>query len=935
MAQHTLRSGCIAVAAACALATGALPLTATPASADSPSEAVIPAALLNNPPRDVVVFAGTSGFLHQSENQSIFVWTKYAGGADIPLPGVHSSPQPGAAGAGSDIVATPSADGYQLHDMDSGTTTTITPGASQSYLGTFGSRMLTVTKAADGTVTGFHVLGTADGQQTDTPLTGWPTDAAPQAQVLAGDADSVVIRYTDTSNGTSQSRMALADLATGAVTPVNSGPLNSGTRVVLSGKYIAWYSMTAVPASGTAGTVSFMARSAPGGTVSTVQIPPAPLSSGNSSVLRSLGIVGDSLLITYAVSHSGPLTDDDTLGYPLYAMPLSGSTTVTPVLAHANMDILRQEPNGLVAVGGSSEHDWAAHLFTAGADGTPTGTAVDSDPGVPAPLDGLALGNGKLFMVRRLAASGDHVYDRTIQPGSPQPSYGPEESFGEPFAPTHCDTTATCDPPIATGDGNISQLWPNANAEGDAVTVQSPGDTAQMITPGALGGTLVDAEGPYVVYDGGSTKKQYIGDAEMGGTSHVLFSRPISVAALSGSTMWVPGATAGILTQIDLTTQRTVQTVPTDAPCVPSELQAAAQHWVYWSCGPSGPAGVHDLATGKDIPVPAGLAQLGDGFIVDHDTSAGKLTLTDVHTDTATTTDLADLPTGPVTDDRRVTWAVDKYQGGIAYLDGDKNVHLVDPHIPASTPAPAAGAFAYLGQQLASGHSLGSSTMTLTMQTDGNLVARLNTGKGAGQVVWSTGTSGNPGAYAVMQTDGNLVVYKSGGGPGKGGALWASGTYGNPGAYATVQDDGNVVVYAKASHSPLWAGGTYARHQTTYGGTALKPGWWTQGTYTRLVMQMDGNLVMYRRRDGAAIWSSHTYGHPGAYAVMQTDGNFVVYKSTGGSDKGGALWTTGTYHNPGAYVTMQNDGNLVVYKSTGGPGKGGALWASDTTTTAR
>lgn len=67
--------------------------------------------------------------------------------------------------------------------------------------------------------------------------------------------------------------------------------------------------------------------------------------------------------------------------------------------------------------------------------------------------------------------------------------------------------------------------------------------------------------------------------------------------------------------------------------------------------------------------------------------------------------------------------------------------------------------------------------MTLTMQTDGNLVARLNTGKGSGQVVWSSGTSGNSGAYAVMQTDGNLVVYKNGGGPGTGGAL-SSKTYG-------------------------------------------------------------------------------------------------------------------------------------------------------------
>ncbi|MGW2803394.1 hypothetical protein [Streptomyces sp. NPDC001269] len=644
-----------------------------------------------------------------------------------------------------------------------------------------------------------------------------------------------------------------------------------------------------------------MSRSALGGPERTIQVPPAPLGSGYASSLRFMGITGDSLVMTYSVSHSGAYTADDVLGYPLSAMPLSGSTSVTPVLDHANMNTVRQEPNGVVAVGGSAATDWAARLFTAGPDGTPVGTAVDSDPAVPAPLDGLALGNGELFMVRRLSAGGDSVYDRSVQLGSP-PSYGAEQGFGQPFAPTDCDSAATCNPPIATGDGNISQLWPKAIAHGDAVTVQSHNGAADLVTPGATGGTLVDAEGRYVVYNGGSTNKQYIGDADAGGNSHVLFTRPVSAAALSGPTAWVPGATAGTLTQIDLTTRRTVQTVATGAPCTPSELQAAAQHWVYWSCGTSGPAGVWDLAAGKNIPVPAGLAQLGDGFVVEHDVAAGKLTLTDVHTDTAATTDLVDLPGGPVADDRRVTWAVDKYQGGIAYVDSGKNIHLVDPHIPASTPAPAAGAFIYPGQQLTSGHSLSSSTMTLTMQTDGNLVAYLKTGKGTGQAICSSRTGGNPGAYAVMQTDGNLAVYKSTGGPGTGGALWSSRTNANPGAHATVKDDGNVVVYAKASTSPLWASGTYARPQTTYSGTTLKAGWWTQGTYTRLVMQTDGNLVMYRRRDGAAIWSSRTYSHPGAYAVMQTDGNFVVYKSTGGPGKGGALWSTGTYRNSGAYA---------------------------------
>ncbi len=54
------------------------------------------------------------------------------------------------------------------------------------------------------------------------------------------------------------------------------------------------------------------------------------------------------------------------------------------------------------------------------------------------------------------------------------------------------------------------------------------------------------------------------------------------------------------------------------------------------------------------------------------------------------------------------------------------------------------------------------------MQDDGNLVLC----DGAGKALWASGTDHHPGAYATMQTDGNLVVYQ-GSTP-----LWASKTNG-------------------------------------------------------------------------------------------------------------------------------------------------------------
>ncbi|MEU9478764.1 hypothetical protein [Streptomyces sp. NPDC048191] len=131
-----------------------------------------------------------------------------------------------------------------------------------------------------------------------------------------------------------------------------------------------------------------------------------------------------------------------------------------------------------------------------------------------------------------------------------------------------------------------------------------------------------------------------------------------------------------------------------------------------------------------------------------------------------------------------------------------------------------------------------------------------------------------------------------------------------------------------------------------FGVRTLPPGWWTEGTLTRLVMQYDGNLVMYRKRDGAAIWSTGTHGHDGAYAVMQTDGNLVVYTASGKypvypwgvrpyETPTRALWSSHTYGNADAWAMMQNDGNFVIYNSTGGPSKGGALWSTGTNTKAR
>ncbi|GAB2706322.1 glycoside hydrolase domain-containing protein [Kitasatospora kifunensis] len=254
--------------------------------------------------------------------------------------------------------------------------------------------------------------------------------------------------------------------------------------------------------------------------------------------------------------------------------------------------------------------------------------------------------------------------------------------------------------------------------------------------------------------------------------------------------------------------------------------------------------------------------------------------------------------------------------GGIS---GDVDLDNVNVNSEAS------GNIMQPGQQLDPGNSVSSASVTLTMQTDGDLAVSLKVGGTAAQpVLWHTGTSGNPGAYVVMQLDGNLVVYRP-----DGTAIWNTYSNNKPGASLHVQDDGNVVLY-DANNGPVWSTDAYKVPSTFNTGQGLAPGRWAENALTRVVVQADGNFVIYRKRDGAVLWTPNTFGNPGAYLTMQADGNLVLYRKGGSSTSGGALWSSNTFGNPGAYALNQDDGNFVVYKQGGGPSSGGALWWTST-----
>jgi len=134
------------------------------------------------------------------------------------------------------------------------------------------------------------------------------------------------------------------------------------------------------------------------------------------------------------------------------------------------------------------------------------------------------------------------------------------------------------------------------------------------------------------------------------------------------------------------------------------------------------------------------------------------------------------------------------------FYDGKGNLAQGEEFVFLPEPVFAGTTVLTLNQSLVLGR------YTLTLQSSGNLVLTEN-----GVPRWSTGTSN--GNSLVMQTDGNLVLYTSGGA-----AAWATWTQGNANATFRLQNDGNLVVYS-TSMQVKWASNTGGQMA---GGKALR-----------------------------------------------------------------------------------------------------------------
>ncbi|GAA3056559.1 hypothetical protein GCM10020229_80380 [Kitasatospora albolonga] len=205
--------------------------------------------------------------------------------------------------------------------------------------------------------------------------------------------------------------------------------------------------------------------------------------------------------------------------------------------------------------------------------------------------------------------------------------------------------------------------------------------------------------------------------------------------------------------------------------------------------------------------------------------------------------------------------------------DGNLVLYLVGPSGQNAVPLWASGTYNNWGAYA-------------VMQADGNFVIYRQNGSGPGDALWSSGTWNSPGARLQL-LDGTVYVTSAT----IGHRSWQSGTsrYGTPdnvtglgsgsrtdskSVWLVMQSDGNLVLYRKRDGQALWATGTW-NHP---GATAGLP----YGT---------GEFLVSDPRQGR-IWSNGVDVRTQARAKLQDDGNFVVYDAAGR-----ALWSTGTWGN--------------------------------------
>ncbi|MFE0176783.1 FG-GAP-like repeat-containing protein [Streptomyces sp. NPDC059002] len=657
MSRHVRARG--GIAAVAALATGLLALTPqTAAVAAGSAETVIDATPRFAPRTETLHAAGRTGYVHREEGGDI-QWTDYATGESRTAPAANWW-NGSLAGRYSQSTRT-----LDLTDLDTGEAASITVPEGRTWAQkAFTDRTaVTYERGAEGRITAFHLLRAgADGQVTEQAVSGLPDDVTSFAGVRAQDRDGAVVMLR---SGPSTNRAFLLDYRTGKLTRVFAGLEG---RAVPSGFALSKDRV-----------LGYWAEVATAYTVDRDRADAQPVQTSVPGPVQSttrrnatMALAGDRILVV----HKEALPQQH-VAQPLFAVRIGGGGHET-LLKHATTGLATADDGSVLAVGGTSASDWAVRRVSDdGSGGVKLGKVRDIEP-VRAAIQGMALGGGRLTLGTTSPINGlgtFYDYDLAVD-GDPKVVSGPTRGFIYGLDHKRCAPTGPdCVRAHATGNGRV------VYSAGDSAHMPTGTNSFRNVTPGAGPVTVTDASGRYSLLRKDGTDKFYVGDTEQSDATSVTHTLTARSAAVWGTKVWKPAATAGSVDSYDLKSKKTGAAVKLGSGCVPNELQAVGR-WLYWACG--GKAGVWDQTAKKNIAVPAGgPVLLADGYLVRQ--NGIDLDLTDFHKGASaaavTTTGFARVPSGARAG---VDWTVDKYGGPIAYADAERRVHVKPVSVPRS-----------------------------------------------------------------------------------------------------------------------------------------------------------------------------------------------------------------------------------------------------------
>ncbi|MER7440365.1 FG-GAP repeat domain-containing protein [Micromonospora avicenniae] len=676
-------------ALAATLALGLLVTPAAPAAAEpgtAPREiAVFPESEATVPAHEAIIFAGTSGFLHRHGVSAQYLWTRYDTGETVVVKDLAGVPASALKPAGGDFISTtvavpakpaPPKTVSVLDLSDQSWEQWTLPGGFNGYtvLGVYGHTVI-ASKWVDGIIVAAELLTfAADGTiANSTPIT-VPDGSRPSSvnMTAVGDLTSAVIEY-----GVGiEDYAGLLDFATARIVPIPGAPRVSLGNVAwrLTGDTVGW---SYYSSDGANTTYSLFSRS---GLTDGTNTQPRTLPVFEDTARRS-AIVGDGL-VTSRYAPGGAATSE-----PTVAVSADGARTTLLPRTDAGDTALVQAPDGAaLVVGGTGARDWAVSRITAQPGQAPTVTPLlpVRDPVENA---GLVYHQGLVRHVQSeivgtTGVSRYAIYNHPILDDGSVKARG--AAFTDPQVP--CEVGVSCVRLVEGNPDGVAYVSPGADGARDMLHTfrDIPSGTSLHPLP-THNGRVVDVGNRYVVVDDGTTTDQYLADTAYGTTTRL---GSITGAALWFDTLYRINGSSGWVEARALRSSTPVSwNFSTGAPCAVTELQASAR-WLYWSCGAAGPAGVYDLQRNQSVRVPAGPAMLGDGFLVRHE--SGALQLTDFHDGTVRAPEkLVDLAAGVPADGRRVSWAVDRHGSGVAYVDAENAVHVLDTAVPG-TPVKAA-----------------------------------------------------------------------------------------------------------------------------------------------------------------------------------------------------------------------------------------------------